>query len=109
MVCKLIIKDSIVLLLYFLTLSAFGLQEENVEASMLFVQLPPTLPMIKRSATADGPEVKESSRPSGAGHTIEKTCRLDELPAGYMGKVLVYRSGAVKLKLGDILYDVSHL
>ncbi|KAB5552513.1 hypothetical protein DKX38_009824 [Salix brachista] len=84
-----------------------GLMEENVEASMLFVQLPPTLPMIKRSATADGPEVKETSRPSGAGRTIEKTCRLEELPAGYMGKVLVYRSGAVKLKLGDILYDVS--
>jgi DNA-directed RNA polymerase III subunit RPC4 len=65
--------------------------------------------MIKRSATAVGPEVKESSRPSGGARGIEKTCRLDELPAGYMGKVLVYRSGAVKLKLGDTLYDVSHL
>ncbi|KAG6769924.1 hypothetical protein POTOM_025591 [Populus tomentosa] len=84
-----------------------GLMEENVEASMLFVQLPPTMPMIKRSATAVGPEVKESSRPSGGARAIEKTCRLDELPAGYMGKVLVYRSGAVKLKLGDTLYDVS--
>ncbi|KAL3586149.1 hypothetical protein D5086_013016 [Populus alba] len=84
-----------------------GLMEENVEASMLFVQLPPTMPMIKRSATAAGPEVKVSSRPSGGARAIEKTCRLDELPAGYMGKVLVYRSGAVKLKLGDTLYDVS--
>lgn len=84
-----------------------GLMEENVEASMLFVQLPPTMPMIKRSATAVGPEIKESSRPSGGARAIEKTCRLDELPAGYMGKVLVYRSGAVKLKLGDTLYDVS--
>ncbi|KAJ6913894.1 hypothetical protein NC651_016220 [Populus alba x Populus x berolinensis] len=84
-----------------------GLMEENFEASMLFVQLPPTMPMIKRSATAVGPEVKESSRPSGGARAIEKTCRLDELPAGYMGKMLVYRSGAVKLKLGDTLYDVS--
>ncbi|KAL0298374.1 UNVERIFIED_CONTAM: PLAT domain-containing protein 1 [Sesamum radiatum] len=34
-------------------------------------------------------------------------CSLEELPEGYMGKMLVYKSGAVKLKLGDILYDVS--
>ncbi|CAK7352482.1 unnamed protein product [Dovyalis caffra] len=84
-----------------------GLMEENVEASLLFIQLPPTVPMIRRSATADTPDVKESSRPSGGARAIEKTCGLDELPAGYMGKVLVYRSGAVKLKLGDTLYDVS--
>lgn len=32
---------------------------------------------------------------------------LEDLPAGYMGKMLVYKSGAIKLKLGDILYDVS--
>lgn len=25
-----------------------------------------------------------------------------------MGKMLVYKSGAVKLKLGDVLFDVSH-
>ncbi|EEF46295.1 DNA binding protein, putative [Ricinus communis] len=73
-----------------------GLMEENVEANMFFLQLPPTVPMIKRLATADGHKVKE-----------EKTCKLDELPAGHMGKMLVYRSGAVKLKLGDTLYDVS--
>ena len=34
---------------------------------------------------------------------------LEELSEGYMGKVLVYKSGAVKLKLGDALYDVSHV
>nr|GMC65772.1 DNA-directed RNA polymerase III subunit RPC4-like isoform X2 [Ipomoea batatas] len=32
---------------------------------------------------------------------------MEELPGGYMGKMLVYKSGAVKLKLGNILYDVS--
>ncbi|KAJ9183752.1 hypothetical protein P3X46_007564 [Hevea brasiliensis] len=79
-----------------------GLMEENMGASMFFLQLPPTVPMIKRSATADGLDVKESSRSS-----VEKTCKVEDLPAGQMGKMLVYRSGAVKLKLGETLYDVS--
>lgn len=70
---------------------------------MFFLQLPATMPMIKRSASADG---TNSNLPKGAGRA-EKTCKLDELPAGYMGKMLVYRSGAVKLKIGDTLYDVS--
>lgn len=76
---------------------------------MFFLQLPPTTPMIKRSATADGQEVTGSSRPPGDVHTIKKACSFDELPAGFMGKMLVYRSGAVKLKIGDTLYDVSRL
>jgi hypothetical protein len=88
------------------------LQEENQEASMLLLQFPPTIPTVNRSATADGPEVTDSSRPPGSrppgvAHTVKKTCALDELPAGFMGKMLVYKSGAIKLKLGDTLYDVS--
>lgn len=79
-----------------------------MEASTFFLQLPPTMPVIKRSATTDGNNVKENSRPSGGVQPVEKTCRLNELPAGFMGKMLVYRSGAVKLKLGDTLYDVSN-
>ncbi|XP_020536459.1 DNA-directed RNA polymerase III subunit rpc4 isoform X2 [Jatropha curcas] len=84
-----------------------GLMEENSEASMFFLQLPPTVPMVKRSALADGHGGKESSRPSGDPLSIEKSSKLEELPAGYMGKMVVYKSGAVKLKLGDTLYDVS--
>ncbi|KAF8370131.1 hypothetical protein HHK36_031826 [Tetracentron sinense] len=38
---------------------------------------------------------------------LEKACSLDKLPPGFMGKMLVYKSGAIKLKLGDIRYDVS--
>ncbi|KAI5670217.1 hypothetical protein M9H77_10581 [Catharanthus roseus] len=40
-------------------------------------------------------------------NTSNKACSLENLQAGYMGKMLVYKSGAVKLKIGDILYDVS--
>jgi hypothetical protein len=79
---------------------------------MFFLQFPPTMPTVKRSDTADGPEVTDSSRPPGlrrpgVAHTVNKTCALNDLPAGFMGKMLVYRSGAIKLKLDDTLYDVS--
>ncbi|CAI0387479.1 unnamed protein product, partial [Linum tenue] len=78
------------------------LLEENVEPSMFFIQLPTMLPVTKRSSTTEGKEVKERSAPSGGAG-----CRLEELPPGFMGKMLVYKSGAVKLKLGDTIYNVS--
>ncbi|KAK3213435.1 hypothetical protein Dsin_018141 [Dipteronia sinensis] len=78
-----------------------GLMEENPEPSMVFLQLPPSMPMIKRSVKAeDGQEAIAKAKPRGGARTIE-------LPAGFMGKMLVYRSGVVKLKLGETLYDVT--
>lgn len=71
---------------------------------MLFVQLPANLPLTKRSASAKGKDGL-----SGRGFS-EKGCSLEELSGGgFMGKMLVYKSGAIKLKLGDTLYDVSHI
>jgi DNA-directed RNA polymerase III subunit RPC4 len=32
---------------------------------------------------------------------------LQQLPQGYLGKMLVYKSGKIKMKLGDIIFDVS--
>lgn len=84
-----------------------GLTEENLEPTMFFLQLPPTMPIEKRSTAADGPELPDSSRSPLVARSSKKMCALDELTAGFMGKMLVYRSGAVKLKLGDILYDIS--
>lgn len=96
--------------------------DETSENRLLFFQLPSSLPAIKRSATAKGKEVKNSSgtlgqkgsmamnmgaKGSSATGTSQKGCSLEELPAGQLGKLLVYKSGAVKLKLGDTLYDVS--
>ncbi|RDY08512.1 DNA-directed RNA polymerase III subunit RPC4, partial [Mucuna pruriens] len=84
-----------------------GLLEENLEASMFFVNLPPTLPIITQSATARGQNVDVNSKPPGGSKDVEKPCKLNELPSGFMGKMLVYKSGAIKLKLGHTLYDVS--
>ncbi|XP_061995841.1 uncharacterized protein LOC133713824 [Rosa rugosa] len=80
------------------------LKEENRATSMFFLHLPPTLPILKQPA---GQQVTSSSGAPGGAHNTEKPCSLGELPAGFMGKMLVYRSGAIKLKLGDTLYDVS--
>lgn len=52
---------------------------------------------------------KKESGSSTSRHPSKEFCRLDELPKGYMGKMLVYKSGHIKLKLGDIMFDVSHL
>ncbi|KAJ7955967.1 putative DNA-directed RNA polymerase III subunit RPC4 [Quillaja saponaria] len=84
-----------------------GLMEENTEPSMFLLKLPPTMPMTKRPATANGKDTSDSTKPPRAAQAVEKPCNLKDLPAGFMGKRLVYKSGAVKLKLGDTLYDVS--
>ncbi|WCJ42775.1 RNA polymerase III RPC4 [Euphorbia peplus] len=81
-----------------------SLMDESLDATMFFLRLPPALPNIKRSATADVHGVNEKSV-TPKEHGVEKS--EDYLPGGIMGKMLVYRSGAVKLKLGDTLFDVS--
>ena len=68
---------------------------------MFFLQLPATMPLKKQHATTKAEEKASSSKPP------EDAYRLEELPSGFMGKMLVYKSGAIKLKLGDMLYDVS--
>ncbi|PVH37696.1 hypothetical protein PAHAL_5G062300 [Panicum hallii] len=78
------------------------LQEEQDSKERIFLfQLPKSLPLPRRSSNivetkgkATGKEVKEGSN-------------LQQLPQGYLGKMLVYKSGKVKMKLGDVLFDVN--
>lgn len=84
-----------------------GLMGENMEEHLLFFQLPARMPMVKEQPNADSNEASNSSKSSKGVGTKQKVYNLHELPAGFMGKLLVYRSGAVKLKLGDNLFDVS--
>lgn len=84
----------------------FKIQEESENRKLLFFQLPKKLPLDKRSASTKGKEKAESSKPLGRADA-PKDLDLSKLPGGYMGKMLVYKSGAVKLKLGDTLFDVS--
>ena len=70
---------------------------------MLFFQLP-ALPLVKQPVSKKGKEKVGTKTASGG---FMKGCSLEELSGGYMGKMLVYKSGAIKLKLGETLYDVS--
>eukprot|EP00897_Mesotaenium_endlicherianum_P006644 jgi/Mesen1/6007/ME000306S05283 len=60
------------------------LLEEDIEERLLFLQLPPALPLSEYA-----------------------TGRLGQLPGGRMGTLRVYESGAVKLQLGSVLLDVN--
>ncbi|KAL2940852.1 DNA-directed RNA polymerase III subunit RPC4 [Bienertia sinuspersici] len=63
--------------------------------------------MVIRNAAATEQAPASSSKPASVPNPTEKVAGLNDLQAGVMGKMLVYKSGAVKLKLGDTLYDVS--
>ncbi|KAF5959826.1 hypothetical protein HYC85_001035 [Camellia sinensis] len=71
---------------------------------MFFLQFPDNLPLVKQSASANGKERTDSSKPSGS---TGASASLNELPGGYMGKMFVYKSGAIKWKLGEVIHDVS--
>lgn len=74
---------------------------------MFFFQLPHVLPVVKQSGSAKGKDKVGSSSSSMGIGASSKRSKLEELPEGYMGKMLVYKKGAIRLKLGDITYDVS--
>ena len=65
------------------------------------------MPTIKRLASTDGREAAESLQAPEVSNAKQKPCAVNELPTGFMGKMLVYESGAIKLKIGETLYDVS--
>uniref|UniRef100_A0A0D3EX82 DNA-directed RNA polymerase III subunit RPC4 n=1 Tax=Oryza barthii TaxID=65489 RepID=A0A0D3EX82_9ORYZ len=74
--------------------------EQGDTRRMLLFQLPKSLPLprisaaVERNGKARGKEVKEGSN-------------LKELPQGYLGKMVVYKSGKIKMKLGDVMFDVN--
>ncbi|KAH9290502.1 hypothetical protein KI387_034619, partial [Taxus chinensis] len=99
-----------------------GLWNESQEDKFLFLQLPGSLPLGRlpvfktenaTNETSSGANDKtvnlsddKAASNSGAQSTSnEQKSILEILPAGLMGKLLVYESGAVKLKLGDTLFD----
>jgi DNA-directed RNA polymerase III subunit RPC4 len=89
---------------------------------MFLVQVPSVLPIsaaskaaavqAAASATAGSIENGSSSakRAPAAGLTSEaaaRSCSLKELPSGSLGKLLIYKSGRMKLKMGDVIMDVT--
>ncbi|KAG8070797.1 hypothetical protein GUJ93_ZPchr0006g43453 [Zizania palustris] len=75
-----------------------GLTASMDKPELIFFQLP-LLPKEK--------SVTEEESTTSKRHQPKQGCRLNEFPGGLMGKMLVYRSGKVKMKLGDVQFDVS--
>ncbi|XP_027356125.1 uncharacterized protein LOC113865631 isoform X3 [Abrus precatorius] len=82
-----------------------GLLEKIEQPKMVLFQLP-ILPLAKQSVNNKGKEKVGTLTVSGEA-TKSKASALEELPTGYMGKMQVYKSGAIKLKLGETIFDVS--
>ncbi|THU56815.1 hypothetical protein C4D60_Mb11t21170 [Musa balbisiana] len=80
-----------------------GLMEKREETQMLFFQFPANLPLPKQPAATTN--TKDAA--GKIDRASKKGCKLEELQPGFMGKLLVYKSGKVKMKLGDALFDVS--
>ncbi|GLT39827.1 hypothetical protein SLA2020_139960 [Shorea laevis] len=79
---------------------------DSQEPKLLFLQLPKKLPFDKLSESRKGKEKVDSSALPERSEAVKKRSDLEELPAGYIGKMLVHKSGKIKMKLGEIPYDV---
>jgi DNA-directed RNA polymerase III subunit RPC4 len=80
--------------------------EENMikEDELFFIQLPSSLPITSQKP------VEKQQQQHGAEYdeiwTTDFKNTLIDLPKGYIGEMLVYKSGKRKLKLGNVLFDV---
>uniref|UniRef100_A0A8R7Q1X2 DNA-directed RNA polymerase III subunit RPC4 n=1 Tax=Triticum urartu TaxID=4572 RepID=A0A8R7Q1X2_TRIUA len=81
---------------------------------LLFFQFPASLPLPQVVSVAGGDMDTSDSEGVETEETNKKRrlesingCKLKDLPGGLMGKLLVYKSGKVKMRLGDALFDVS--
>ncbi|RLN07290.1 uncharacterized protein C2845_PM11G05810 [Panicum miliaceum] len=91
----------------------FGLMErvDTHTPQLLFFQFPKTLP-LPRQADADA-DTNMNMNAKSMGDNRKRQldsihgCGLKELPDGFMGKILVFKSGKVKMTLGDVLFDVK--
>ncbi|KAL6650697.1 hypothetical protein ACP70R_009622 [Stipagrostis hirtigluma subsp. patula] len=95
-----------------------GLMDLSDRPQLLFFQLPSSLPlpMKPQSVVETNSDSKQNSEPASTSAKEKPEMmrpsslhgsKLRDLPGGFMGKILVYRSGKVKMKIGEALFDVS--
>ncbi|KAL6874390.1 hypothetical protein ACP4OV_013410 [Aristida adscensionis] len=95
-----------------------GLLDLSDTPQLLFFQLPSSLPLpVQPQSAAEAKHgSKENDEPASTSlkekpeiirRSSVRGSKLKELPEGSMGKILVYKSGKVKMKIGDALFDVS--
>jgi len=76
------------------------------EDRLYFVQLPTILP-ISGSELAGRVPVEDTKDGVDDMHARTNGSCLSGVPGGKLGKLLVYKSGAVKMKVGDVILDVQ--
>ncbi|EES12044.1 hypothetical protein BDA96_06G062300 [Sorghum bicolor] len=84
-----------------------GLMDWPAESQFLYFQFPSSLPLPRQPQSVANPNVVSNERREDMRPSSHIGSRLKEIPEGYMGRILVYRSGKVKMKIGDALFDVS--
>uniref|UniRef100_A0A0A9D189 DNA binding protein n=1 Tax=Arundo donax TaxID=35708 RepID=A0A0A9D189_ARUDO len=95
-----------------------GLMDRSDTPQLLFFQLPSSLPFPVQPQSVAEPNkgFEENAEPANTSSKERREVmrpsslhgsKLKDLPGGLMGKILVYKSGKVKMKVGDTLYDVS--
>ncbi|TKW39374.1 hypothetical protein SEVIR_1G175000v4 [Setaria viridis] len=88
-----------------------GLMQRVDTPQLLFFQFPTTLPLPRQADPEAGTNMNMNAKSMGDNRKRRLDsihgCGLKELPDGFMGKMLVYKSGKVKMTLGDVLFDVS--
>lgn len=77
------------------------LQQEDSKERMLLFQFPKSLPLPRKSSSV----VERKGKVPGK--DLKEASNLQQLPQGYLGKMLVYKSGKIKMKLGDVTFDVN--
>ncbi|WVZ85989.1 hypothetical protein U9M48_032841 [Paspalum notatum var. saurae] len=82
-----------------------GLMDRTNDSQLLFFQLPSSLPLPMQPQSVAEPNKGSEERREGTRLTSRHGSNLNELPKGYLGKILVYKSGKVKMKIGEALFD----
>jgi hypothetical protein len=75
---------------------------------MCFMQLPSSLP-ITPPKTEEEPKQETKQESALGGSEQEFVSNLTKIPEGFLGKLIVYKSGKIKMKVGDFIYDVRDL
>ncbi|KAJ8022636.1 DNA-directed RNA polymerase III subunit RPC4 [Holothuria leucospilota] len=98
------------------TLPLFS-RRDALEGKLLFFQLPDSLPALPptededRSLRGRSQEVQGTSSQGTpevqSQKTVKNECTLNDLPAGFLGKIRIRKSGKTELRLGNITLDVS--
>ena len=80
---------------------------------LLFFQLPSILPQFEK-VNHEPVEITDSKDkqlpPAAKKSTLESamgSLSLGDMPQGQVGSLVVYKSGKMKLKIGDVLFDIT--